>query len=161
MKFVNYDIHAGKEQVSLSLAENDRIVDQEKFEYAKGKPRIHIIEKKNDKIKIKCEFVGGQTRDNGFLEGTYFWGSLREKDGITKISGIIVTAPIYHLIIAILCVFFVYQCIVKGGFSPVPIIALIFSFIILRDEFKKQAIIKRYIFRAFKNTFEKINSAIK
>ena len=157
MKFVNYDIHATKEQVIDSLKENDKIVEQEKFDQSKGKPKIHITEKGNDKIKIKCEYVGGRTKDNAFLEGTYFVGKLYEKDNVTKICGIIVTAPIYHMIIAILLVFFVYQCISLKGFSMVPIIALAFSFIILRDEFKKQNIIKRYIFRGLKNTFEKIN----
>ena len=157
MKFVNYDIHATKEQVIDSLKENDKIIEQEKFDQSKGKPRIHIKETKNDKIKIKCEYIGGQTRDNAFLEGTYFFGRLREKDGVTKLSGMIVTAPIYHTIIALLVIFFVYRCILLKGFSLVPIIALAFRFIILRDEFKKQNLIKRYIFRGFKNTFEKIN----
>lgn len=157
MKFINYDIHATKEQVLDSLKENDKIVEQEKFDQSKGKPKIHIKEKGSDKIKIKCEYIGTQTKDNAFLEGTYFIGKIRTKDEVTKISGIIVTAPIYHAIIAILLVFFIYQCVSLKGFSLVPIIALAFSFIILRDEFKKQSIIKRYIFRGLKNTFEKIN----
>lgn len=158
MRFVKYDIHAKRDDVLASLAENDKIVSQEKFDLSNGKPRIHIKEKSNNKVIIRCEYVGGRTKDNGFLEGTYFVGKLSEVDETTKISGIIITAPIYHSIIALLMSFFVYQCVVKSGFSPIPIIALVFSFIILRDEFRKQGIIKRYIFRALKNTFAKINS---
>ena len=76
------------------------------------------------------------------------------------LRGLIVTAPIYHLIIAALFAFFVSQCIIKGGFTPVPIILLIFSFFMFKDEFKKQSMIKKYIFRAFKNTYHKLNPNI-
>lgn len=158
MQFISYDIHAPKNEVFASLYENDKIVEQEKFETSRGVPNIHIREKKNNKIKITCEFTGRATKDNGFLEGTYFIGRLSEADGVTKIKGIVLTAPIYHSIIAILFIYFVFQCIVLGGFSPIPIIALVFSFVMFRDEFKKQNIIKRYIFRAFKNTFSKMNT---
>ena len=156
MLFVNYDIHAGRAELMSSLAENDRIVEQEKYDTSKGVPKIHIKEK-CDKIKITCTLTGGATKDNGFLEGTYFVGRLVESDGITALRGIILTAPIYHAILAIIFGLFIYQCISLGGFNPVPVVLLIFSIFMFRDEFKKQKIIKRYIFRAFKNTFAKIS----
>lgn len=157
MTFVNYDIHASREQVLLSLKENDLIVEQEKLASKKGIPRIHIFEKGSNKLKITCEYIGGQSKDNAFLEGTYFIGRLIEKNDVAIIKGIILTAPIYHSIIALLLAFFVYQCISVGGFTPVPIIAFFFSIYMYWYEFKKQKIIKKYIFRALKNTFAKIN----
>lgn len=152
MLFVNYDIHSSKESVKFSLSENDKIVDDEKFDTSKGYPKIHIREN-GERVKIKCEFVGRAKKDNGFLEGTYFVGRFYEKDEITHMKGIILTAPIYHTILALLFAFFVYRCFALGGISLVPICLVIFSVFMFYDEFKKQNIIKRYIFRAFKNTF--------
>lgn len=158
MKFVSYDIHAPRTEVLTSLRDNDKIVEQEKFDSSRGVPRIHIKVKEKDKIKITCEYTGRATNDNGFLEGTYFLGSIIEADGVTKLKGVILTAPIYHSILTILFVLFIYQCISVGGFSPVPIILLAFSIFMFKDEFRKQSIIKRYVFRAFKNTFARFNS---
>lgn len=155
MLFINYDIHASREALINSLGENDLIVEQEKYDTTRGTPKIHIKEK-GERLKITCEFTGRATKDNAFLEGTYFIGKLIEADGVTRIKGIILTAPIYHTILLIIFALFIYQCISIGGFSPVPIILLIFSLFMFRDEFKKQKIIKRYIFRAFKNTFAKL-----
>lgn len=158
MKFVSYDIHAPRTEVLTSLRDNDKIVEQEKFDSSRGVPRIHIKEKEKDKIKITCEYTGRATKDNGFLEGTYFLGRLTETDGVTKLKGVILTAPIYHSILAIIFVFFILQCISIGGFSPAPIILLVFSIFMFKDEFRKQSIIKRYVFRAFKNTFAKFRN---
>ncbi len=156
MLFVNYDIHAKREELLSSLSENDLIVTQEKYDTSRGVPEIHI-KQKGDKIKITCTFTGRNTKDNGFLEGTYFVGKISESDDKTALRGIILTAPIYHAILAIIFGLFIYQCISLGGFNPVPVILLIFSIFMFRDEFRKQKIIKRYIFRAFKNTFSRLN----
>ena len=155
MLFVNYDIHSTKESVLESLYENDLIVEQEKYDTKSGIPKMSV-KQNGDKIKITCEFTGRATKDNAFLEGTYFVGKLTESGGVTALKGIILTAPIYHLILAIIFGLFIYQCISLGGFSPVPIILLVFSIFMFREEFKKQGIIKRYIFRAFKNTYKRI-----
>ena len=45
MLFVNYDINAPIDEVRRSLAENDKIVSDEKFDTSKGFPKIHIKEK--------------------------------------------------------------------------------------------------------------------
>ena len=45
MLFVNYDIHAPIDEVRASLKENDKIVDDERFDVSKGYPKIHIKEK--------------------------------------------------------------------------------------------------------------------
>ena len=156
MLFVNYDIHARIDEVRLSLSENDKIVEDEKFDTSRGFPKIHIKEN-GEKIKIKCEYVGRTRKDNGFLEGTYFLGRFSEKNGVTSIKGVILTAPIYHSLLLLLFAFFVYRCFALGGISIVPICLVLFSIFMFKDEFKKQGIIKRYIFSAFKNTFLRIN----
>lgn len=159
MKLVNYKIHASFDDVNNALWESDLICSQEKFETSKGNLKFHIKEK-NHRYKIKCEYMGGATKDNAFLEGTYFWGKLFQKNEEAVLRGIIVTAPIYHSIIALLLAFFVAQCIIKGGFTPVPLILFVFSIFMFKDEFKKQGVIKKYIFRAFKNTYQKLNPNI-
>lgn len=159
MKFVNYKIHASCDDVKNAIFDSTSICSQEKFETSKGNLKFHIKEK-NHRYRIKCEYIGGATKDNAFLEGTYFIGELSQKNEEAILRGIIVTAPIYHLIIALLLAFFVAQCIIKGGFTPVPLILFFFSIFMFKDEFKKQGMIKKYIFRAFKNTFLKLNPDI-
>ena len=152
MLSVKYDIHAPIEEVRISLSENDKIVADERFDTSKGYPRIHIKEK-GEKINIKCEFCGRNRKDNAFLEGTYLIGRFFEKEGVTTLKGIILTAPIYHSILILLFAFFIYKCISLGGISIVPFCLVIFSVFMFYDEFRKQKIIKRYVYRAFKNTF--------
>ena len=154
MLFIRYDIRAPIDEVKKSLYDNDKIVEDEKFDISKGYPRMHIKEK-GERVRISCEFCGRTRKDNAFLEGTYFLGKLYQRDDVTSIKGIVWTAPIYHFILALLFAFYVYKCITLGGFSIVPICLLLFSIFLFLDEFKKQGIIKRYIFRAFKNTFLK------
>ena len=155
MLFINYDIHASKDNVLESLYENDLIVAQEKYDTKSGIPKMSV-KQNGDKIKITCEYTGRATKDNAFLEGTYFVGKLTESGGVTALKGIVLTAPIYHAVLAIIFGLFIYRCISLGGISPVPIILLIFSTFMFREEFKKQGIIKRYIFRAFKNTYKRM-----
>ena len=155
MLFVNYDIHADNDEVLYSLNENDAIVAEEKYDTSRGVPKMRV-KSRGDKIKITCEFTGRATKDNAFLEGTYFVGRLKQNGDVASLKGIILTAPIYHTILGIIFGLFIYQCISLGGFSPVPIILLAFSIFMFRDEFRKQKIIKRYIFRAFKNTYKRV-----
>ena len=156
MLFVKYDIHAPIDEVRYSLTENEIIVTDEKIDTSKGFPKIHIKEN-GEKIKIKCEYTGRARKDNGFLEGTYFFGRFYEKNGVTFMKGIILTAPIYHTVLLLLFAFFIYRCIALRGFSIIPICLVLFSVFMFFEEFKKQGIIKKYIFRAFKNTFLRLN----
>ena len=156
MLFVKYDINESIDEVRKSLSENDKIVADEKFDISKGYPRIHIKEK-GDRVKITCEFTGRARKDNAFLEGTYLIGHFSETAGKTSIKGIVLTAPIYHTILILLLAFFVYRCISLGGISIVPICLVLFSIFMFVDEFRKQGIIKRYVFRAFKNTYLRLN----
>ena len=54
----------------LSVIENSEFVnDKVKFDENKGRPRM-IVKTNGDRVRIKCEMIGGPTKDNGFLEGT-------------------------------------------------------------------------------------------
>ena len=149
MKFIKLDSYASRDEL-LSVIRNSELVnDRVKFDASKGKPRIHLKDN-GKKIRIKCEMIGGHTKDNGFLEGTYLLGTLKECDGVTRLRGIILTAPIYHTLLALLMAFYVYRCISLGAFNPVPLILLAFSIFMFRSEFEKQGTIERYLGRAFK-----------
>ena len=152
MLFVNYKIHAPCEDVRAALKNERLISEKEKFSEEGIAPKFHIKEKEKS-IRITCELTGGATKDNGFLVGTYFKGRLSEKNGVAVLKGAILTAPIYHLILIILLGFFVYKCIAEGGFSLLPVFLVAFDIIMFWREFKKQSLIKRYIFRAFKNVY--------
>ncbi len=160
MLFVNYDIEASREEVMTVLCDNNLVVEAENYDTSRGKPRMHIKEN-GDIIKIKCELTERATKDNGFLEGTYFIGKISNKEGKTRVKGITLTAPIYHAIFLALFAFFIYQCISLGGISPIPIILAVFDIIMFYGEFKKQRLIKRYIFRAFKIVYKKKQTNIR
>ena len=148
MQFVNIASHVGREELISMLKDNERTNRQVVFEERLGKPFMHITEGKGDRIKIKCELMGRATKDNGFLEGTYFKGRVKETDEGVKVTGIIVTAPIFHSIMLILLAVFIVQCFFVGGFSVVPVLLVIFDIFMFLTEFKKQGLIKRYILRA-------------
>ena len=116
--------------------------------------RKYVPEKGKGRIKITCEMIGGPTKDNGFLVGTYFSGRLVEKDGRTKLKGVITTAPIYHLFLIALVAVFIIQCFKLRGFSVVPPIIVIFDIFMFKNEFKKQGYIKRYLYRAARRMYE-------
>ncbi len=154
MNFINIDFPAPKEQVLAILSDNETVYKNVHFEEGRGKPHMKIKDKGNGRIRITCEMLGRATRDNGFLVGTYFSGRLTEKNGVTKLRGIILTAPIYHTVLAALMVLFILKCIEIKGISVVPIILIIFDLFMFKDEFKKQGYIKRYLYRAAKRLGE-------
>ena len=147
MKLIKLDIATSRDEFLGVIRNHELVNDKVKFDENKGKPVMHVKDSGN-RIKIRCEMVGGTTKDNGFLEGTYFIGSLKEKNGITSLRGVILTAPIYHTFLALLMAFYVYRCISIGGFNPVPIILLVFSLFMFKGEFEKQGTIERYLKRA-------------
>ena len=153
MKIVNLKTYSSKDEV-LSLLNNHELVNSRvKFDDKKGKPHF-FVKAKNDTVKVKCQYENSNVKDGGFLEGTYFIGKLKEKNGISNLKGIIVTAPIYHTVLAIIMALFVYQCISLGGFNPVPVIMLVFSIFMFKNEFAKQGVIERYLHRVFKRLQE-------
>lgn len=147
MKFINIDFQASKNDVMSMIMNNERVNGNAHFDSQKGKP-IMKFKEKNGRLKITCEIVGGPSKDNGFIVGTYFTGKIKEKNGATSIKGVITTAPIYHLIMLALFAVFILQCIRIKGFSVVPILLVIFSVFIFKDEYKKQEYIRRYLYRA-------------
>ena len=149
MKIINLDCPVSRDELISVIANSELVNDRVKFDEEKGRPRIHVKEKGN-RLKIKCEMIGGPTKDNGFLEGTYFLGKLTEKNGASHLRGVILTAPIYHTFIALIMALFVLRCIQLVAFNPVPIILLVFSFMMFRKEFEKQGTIERYLIRACK-----------
>lgn len=147
MKFVNIETLRTKEELIALIRDNEKVNPNMRTDERRGKPVMKINEKGN-RIKIKCEMIGGASKDNGFLVGTYFSGKITEKKGRVRLKGVILTAPIYHLcLIALLCLF-VLQCIKMKGFSPVPIILLLFDLLLFKEEFKKQTYIYSYLNRA-------------
>ena len=99
MKFIKLESASSRDEL-LSVIQNADIVnDRVKFDENKGKPIVHVKDN-GSLIRIKCEMVGGPNKDNGFLEGTYFLGTLKEKNGTTRLRGVILTAPIYHTFLA-------------------------------------------------------------
>ncbi|MBO5946291.1 MAG: hypothetical protein J6Q69_06750 [Clostridia bacterium] len=152
MKFIKLQTEKARDEVLSILKDNERVNENVRFHDKRGgKPYMHIKEK-DDIIRIKCEMVGRPTRDNGFLVGTRFSGRLTEKDGVTTLKGRITTSVIYHTIMLLLAVFWLFCIIAYSAYTLIPLIvfAAAFEFMFFKDEFKKQGYIERYILRAFK-----------
>ncbi len=147
MRFINLSFDGDRESVITLLKNYERVNEGVQFDDKLGRPAIKIKES-GSFITVTAKMVGGPTRDNGFIVGTFFLGKIKERDGKTKICGIITTAPIYHLGLLGLSALFVYKCIELGGFNPVPVILLLFSLFLFKNEFKKQGIIARFLARA-------------
>ena len=157
MKFIKIETPSSKEELLDILSDNDRVNKDVVLEDKKGTPYMHVKES-DGKIKIKCEYIGGATRDNAFLDGTRFSGKITEKNGKTEIKGVIATAVIFHLILFLMFAAFVVMCFIRQGFSIVPICLIIFDIVMYKDEFKKQGIIERYILRAVKRLEKEKNA---
>ncbi len=152
MLFVNYDIKAPLDSLMSNITDNDKVVSEENYDLSRGKPRMHI-KSKGDRLKIKCEMTERPTKDNGFLEGTYFLGSAKEKNGRSYVKGIILTAPIYHFVFLIMLGIVIYQSVKMVAIPITAIFLVLFDIMMFKGEFAKQSLIKRYIFRAFKITY--------
>ncbi len=149
MKFLKASINMPKDDILAVLSDSDFVNDKVKFASENIKPRMHL-KAKEKRITLSCEMIGAPKKDNAFLEGTKFYGRITEKNGVTNVKGVILTAPIYHFIILCLLAVFIYQCFYLGGFSVVPICLLAFDIFMFKDEFKKQRLIYNYVFRAFR-----------
>ncbi len=148
MQFINIVYEASLTEVLKTLRDNEFVNHGVRFEEGRGVPHMRIKERKNGKINLTCELLGKATKDNGFLVGTYFSGKLTEENGVTRLKGIITTAPIYHAGLIALLGVFIYQCFYIGGFSVIPPILLVFDYFLFKEEFRKQGYIKRYLYRA-------------
>ena len=132
----------------MSFLRNHNLVNEGvAFDPKLGKP-VFTVKEKGSRIRVSCTFVGGDNRDDGFLVGTYFTGKLKERDGAMTLTGVAVTSPLFHLILLGLTVLFILKCIELGGFSVVPLVFLAISILMFGKEYKKQGVIKRYLYRA-------------
>ena len=150
MKLVNISSLRTKDEVLSFIKDNNKVNDGVRFDdkYDR-KPLMHI--KENDgKLQIKCEMIGGPTKDNGFLAGTVFRGRITERNGMTTISGLITTSVIYHIaLLALIVLLFVQMFLYSAyGLISVLVFAVGFELMFFKDEFKKQGYIKRYLERA-------------
>ena len=148
MKLINLKSTKSPEELLAAISDNNFVSDGIKFNEQGTRPHMHVKDKGNGKIKIKCEIMGGSSKDNGFLEGTYFMGKIRKSESGSKISGVVLTAPIYHIAVTILAIVIIIQCIYLKAFNPIPLFAVLFDILMFKNEFKKQGYIQRYIMRA-------------
>lgn len=155
MKLVKITTTVPRDELLSNIKNHQLVNNGVVFDEKIGRPTMKVKERGN-RLRITCELVDRATKDNNFLVGTYFTGKLTERGGVTTLSGVILTAPIYHLILFGLFVAFIVMCIQKGGFSVLPVFLVAFDFIMFNTEFKKQGIIKRYLYRATRIT-EKAN----
>ena len=155
MKLVKITTAVPRDELLSNIKNHQLVNNGVVFDEKIGRPTMKVKER-GDRLRITCELVDRATKDNNFLVGTYFTGKLTERGGVTTLSGVILTAPIYHLILFGLFVAFIVMCIQKGGFSVLPVFLVAFDFIMFNTEFKKQGIIKRYLYRATRIT-EKAN----
>ena len=150
MKFINLKTEKSSAELLSIISDNTRVNSGVKFADKKGgKPFMHVREK-DGRLRVRCEMMGRPTRDNGFLMGTQFYGRITEKNGEATLRGIILTSPIYHLIVLALAVALIAQMIYNGSISSIPILifATAFEFLFFIDEFRKQGYIQRYLERA-------------
>ena len=153
MKFVNLRSKLTRDELYSVISNSEKVNERVQFDEKNGRPLMKF-KWLGDLLKITCEMIGGASKDNGFFVGTYFLGTLKEKNGETRMKGIITTAPLYHLLLIGFMVFYVFRCISLGGINPIPPILFIFSIIMFKKEFKKQGIIDRYLKRAFRKAEE-------
>jgi len=148
MKFINVEFAASRGEVLAMLQNNEQVNRNVRIDTSKGKPTIFVQEKSKNKIKISCKYIGGPSKDNGFIQGTTLRGKLVERDGVTRLRGVITTEPVYHFFFFIMVALFIVQCIRFRGIAPIPLIVIVFNYFMFKPEYKKQGYIKRYINRA-------------
>ena len=149
MKLVNYKTTAKREQLLSLIKDSNRVNEKVKFDDKLGRPQMFVKERKNS-ITVTCRYVGGSSRDDGFIIGTFFWGRIVEKNGETRLNGVILTAPLFYAAILGLLVYSIIRGIALGGFNPIALILAVASYLMFRGEFKKQGVIERYLHRAIR-----------
>ncbi len=149
MIFVNRKTSVTKGELLSVLKDASRVNEHVKFDEKRGRPQMLVKEGKRG-FSVTCRYIGGASKDNGFIIGTVFVGKITEKNGVTRLSGIITTAPLYYAVILGLLIYSVIRGIALGGFNPIALIIAVFSVIMFLPEFKKQGIIDRYLARAIK-----------
>ena len=149
MKLINYKTTTPSEELLSMIKDSNRVNEKVKFDDKLGRPQMFVKERKNS-ITVTCRYVGGSSRDDGFIIGTFFWGRIVEKNGETRLNGVILTAPLFYAAILGLLVYSIIRGIALGGFNPIALILAVASYLMFRGEFKKQGVIERYLHRAIR-----------
>lgn len=149
MKRVQIKTLCPVEDVMTMMADHGRVNEGLTFDSREGTPTLRIKQKPNGRLHMRCVLLGGHTKDNGYIQGTFFTGRIREgADGKTELRGWIMTEPVFHLIWLALIVAAVVQMIDLGGISVTPLLLIPFVYIMFRGEYRKQEYLRRYIYRA-------------
>ena len=149
MKIINLKADCTAEALASAIRDSEKTNRNIRFDERRGRPAMLVTEK-GKRLRITCKYVGGTTRDNGFIVGTYFTGRVTEKNGAASVRGVVWTAPVFHAVLFAMLAVFIIQCIYLKGFSVIPFCAVAFDIVLFRTEFAKQGIISRYIARAAK-----------
>ena len=147
MKFVSISVPSTREEFLATVKDNRLVNEGVRFPEGQGAPTAEVKAGKS-LVRIRCRMVGAASRDNGFLFGTALLGRIRERDGVTKLRGVIVTEPILHLLWLGILVYFVVTCIRLGAISPFPILLSLMFLLVFRSEYRKQEYLRRYLHRA-------------
>ena len=157
MKFIKLQTEKSADELLSMIKDNSAVNDGVRFaDKHGGRPHMHVKDK-DGRLSIRCEMMGRASKDNGFLAGTKFYGKIKEKDGITTLSGIITTSLIYHIaLIALIALVFVQMFLYSAyGLISVLIFAIGFEMLFFTDEFRKQGYIQRYLMRAVRRLEKK------
>ena len=98
MKSFKYKVNASREELLELLSDNEQVNKFVNCSCKKGTPLMKV-NSNGEKVRMNCEFVGGATKDNAFIDGTKLYGRITEKDGYTEFRGVITTAPIFHAVL--------------------------------------------------------------
>ena len=151
MKLVKFKINSSR-NAYLDIVRDNRIVNEGITPAEDGAVPTAEIKEGKHLVRIRCRMVGGASRDNGFFFGTYFRGTLKEKEDGLYVRGWIVTEPIVHLIWLAIVVYFVIVCFLVGGISLIPIFLSLLLYFVFKPEYRKQNILFRYLIRAAKRS---------
>ena len=154
MKLINVKAECDRESLLAAIRDSEGTNRNVKFDEKHGRP-VMFLKEKGNRVSINCKYVGGATRDNGFIVGTYFVGRLKEKDGVTTVKGVVWTAPVFHAVLIGMLIAFIVQCVYLQGFSVIPLCAVAFDIVLFWNEFAKQGIIARYLSRAARRAEKK------
>ena len=148
MKRLSVRTPLGREELLRMLRDAPRVNEGLTFDDREGSPTVQLKERGAEGLRMRCVMLGGASRDNGYVQGTFFRGRIRERDGEVSLSGWIMTEPVFHILWVALIAFFIVTCIQRTALSVVPICLIVFVFFMFRKEYRKQEYLRRYILRA-------------
>ena len=151
MKFVNFKINTTRERF-LDTVRDNRIVNDGMAPSEDGASPTALVKEGKHLVRIRCRMVGGASRDNGFFFGTYFKGTVKEKEDGLHVRGLIVTEPIIHIFWLAIVIYFIIVCFQVGGISLIPIFLSLLLYFVFKPEYKKQNVLFRYLIRAAKRS---------